>query len=68
MAISSKGCKPDNFEPHNSIKLSFMNIGVIYSSFAECESLLESNTPDIFALCKTNLVDSIDSAKFSVSG
>ena len=26
MAMLSKGCKPDNFEPHNSLKLSFTNI------------------------------------------
>ena len=25
-AILSKACKPDNFEPHNSLKLSFTNI------------------------------------------
>ena len=26
MALLSKGCKPDNFQPHNSLKLSFTNI------------------------------------------
>ena len=26
MAILSKGCKPDNFESNNSLKLSFTNI------------------------------------------
>ena len=26
MAILSKACKPDNFESHNSLKLSFTNI------------------------------------------
>ena len=26
MAILAKVCKPDNFESHNSVKLSFMNI------------------------------------------
>ena len=26
MAILSKGCKPDNFEPYNSLNLSFTNI------------------------------------------
>ena len=26
MAILSKGCKPDNFEPHDALKLSFTNI------------------------------------------
>ena len=29
MAILSKACKPDNFESHNSLKLSFMNIRIL---------------------------------------
>ena len=33
-----------------------------------CESFLELNSPDILALCKTNLDDSIDSGDFSVRG
>ena len=32
MTISSKACKPDNFELHNSLKLSFTNIGVLRSN------------------------------------
>ena len=32
----------------------------------ECESFLESNSPDILALCKTNLDDPIDAGNFSV--
>ena len=32
----------------------------------ECESFLERNTPDIPALCETNLDDSIDSGNLSV--
>ena len=31
-----------------------------------CESFLELNSPDILALCKTNLDDSIDSGDFSM--
>ena len=68
MAILSKGCKPDNFEPHNSLKLSFTNIRGLRSNFVECESFLESNSPDILALCQTNLDDSSDSGNFSVRG
>ena len=34
----------------------------------DCESFLESNFPDILALCETNLDDSIDSSSFSVRG
>ena len=68
MAILSKACKPDNFESHNSLKLSFTNIRGLRSNFVDCESFLESNSPDILALCETNLDDSIDSGNFSVRG
>ena len=47
MAILSKACKPDNFEPHNSLKLSFANIRGLRSNFDDFESFLESNSPDI---------------------
>ena len=53
---------------HNSLKLSFTNIWVVGSNFADCESFLESNSPDILALYETNLDDSIDSGSFSVNG
>ena len=68
MIILSKACKPDNFELHNSLKLSFMNIRGLRSNFVDCESFLESNSPDILALCETNLDDSIDSGNLSVRG
>ena len=68
MAILSKACKPDNFESHNSLKLSFTNILGLHSNFVDCESFLESNSPDILALCETNLDDSIDSGNFSLTG
>ena len=68
MAILSKGCKPDNFESHNSLKLSFTNTGGLCSNFVTCESFLESNSPDILVLCETNLNESIDSGNFSVRG
>ena len=68
MAMLSKGCKPDNFEPHNSLKHRFTNIQGLLSNFVECESFLESNCPDILALCETNLDDSTDSGNFSVRG
>ena len=50
MAILSKARKPDNFESHNSLKLSFMNIRDLRSNFVDCESFLESNSPDILLL------------------
>ena len=65
ISILSKGCKADNFEPHNSH--SYKNIWDLRSNFVECESFLEINSPDILALCKTNLDDSIDSGNFSVT-
>ena len=68
MAILSKGCKPDNFESHNSLKLSFTNICGLCSNFVESESFLESISPDILAVCETNLDDSIDSGNFFVTG
>ena len=54
MIILLKACKPDNFESHNSLKLSFTNISGLCSNFVDCESFLESNSPDILALCETN--------------
>ena len=68
MAILSKRCTPDNFKLHNFLKLSIMNILDLCSNFVDCESFLESNSPDILALCETNLDDSIDYGNFSVRG
>ena len=68
MAILSKACKPDNVESHNSLTLSFKNIQGLCSNVVDCESFLESNSPDILALCETNLDDSIDSGNLSVTG
>ena len=68
MFILSKGCKPDNFEQHNSLKLSFMNICGFCSNFFECESFLQSSSPGILALSEINLDDSINSGNFSLTG
>ena len=68
MAILSKGCKPDNFESHNSLKLSFTNIWGLCLNFVGCESFLKSSSTDILALYETNLVGSIDSGNFFVRG
>ena len=64
----NEACKPDNFELHNSLKLSFTNIRGLRLNFVDCESFLESNSPDILALCETNLNDSIDFGDFSMRG
>ena len=66
MTILSKRFKSDNFELQKSLKLSFTNIRGVRSNFVECESFLKLNSPDILALCETNLDDPIDSGNFSV--
>ena len=38
------------------------------SNFVDCESFVESNSPDILAVCEANLDDSIDSGNFFGSG
>ena len=68
MAILSKACKPDNFESRISLNLSFTNTQGLHLNFVYCESFLESNSPDILAVCETNLDDSIDSGNFAVKG
>ena len=37
-------------------------------NFVDCESFRESNSPDIVALCVTNLDDPVVSSSFSVRG
>ena len=54
MAILSKACKPDNFEPHSSL-FSVTNIRDLRSYLVDCESFFESSSPDILALYETNL-------------
>ena len=68
MVTLSKACNSDSFESHNSRKLSFTNIWGLRSNFVDCASFLESNSPDILALCETNLDNSIDSGNISVRG
>ena len=68
MAILSKACKPDNCGSHNSLKLSFINVWALCLNFVNCEFFLKSNSPDILAVCETNLNDSNDSSNFFVTG
>ena len=68
MAILSKACKPDNFESYNSLKLSFTNIRGLRSNFLDYESFFESNSPNILALCETNLDNSNDSGNLYLGG
>ena len=57
MTLLSKVCKPDIFESHNSLKLSFTNIRGLRSYFVDCKYFPESNTPDVLPVCETNLDD-----------
>ena len=45
-----------------------MNIQGLHSNFVDGESFLESNSPDILAVCETNLDDSVDSGNSCVRG
>ena len=60
--------KPDNFESHNSPKLSFTNNWGLCSDFAGQGSFLELNSPNILALRETNLKDSVDSTNSFMRG
>ena len=42
--------------------------GGLHLNFVECESFVESNSPDILALCETNLDDSFGSGNFFAKG
>ena len=54
--ILPKGCKPSNFESHNSLKvLSFTNIWGLPLNFVDCESFVELKCSDFLSLCGTNL-------------
>ena len=64
----NKRVKPDNSESHTSLKLRLTNIWGLFLDFVECESFLESNPPDILALCETNLDDPVDSGNFFARG
>ena len=69
MAILSKACvNKINSNRTILLMLSFTNIRGLRSNFVDCESFLESNSPDILALCETNLDDSFDSGNFSLKG
>ena len=60
MAILSNACKPDNFEAHNSLKLSL--------KFCWLWIFHQIKLSWHLALCEKNLDDSIDSVNFSVRG
>ena len=61
---NQKAVKNDKFVTNKTtLKLSFTNIRGLRSNFVYCESFLETNSPDILALC-----ENIDSSNFSLRG
>ena len=69
MAISSKRRSPDNLESHSSIKPIFTNVWGFRSNLVECESFIESNSPEIPDLCERNLTQMTQMiAVFSLQG
>ena len=64
MAILSKACKPDWITQLSKTWL----YQYLSSSFKFCWIFLWINSPDILALCETNLKDSSDSDNFWVRG
>ena len=68
MAILSKVCRADNFESHNSLKVGFTSNGDLCYNLIAFDSFVESNSPDIFPSCETNLDDSVNSNNFFVRG
>ena len=65
MARLSKACKPDNFESHSSLKLTFTNIRGRRSNFL-IVNLSLNQTLLTFLLCVRHLDASTDSGNFSV--
>ena len=66
MAILSKRSEVYKFNSPNSLNLSFTSFWGLRPIFVEPESVIESNSPDVLALCETNLDDSNDFDNFSV--
>lgn len=50
------------------LSISFSNIRGLRTNFTQCEAYLSSASPDILALCETNLDESISSSSFFVPG
>ena len=57
-----------NPSSQNSVNLRFTNIQGLRSDFFACKSFLESSSPDILALCETDLKYSFGSINFSLRG
>ena len=60
--------KPDSKTPPKPLSLAYTNIRGIRTNFSHVESFLSNSSPDIFALCETNLNPSISSKNLNVAG
>ena len=67
MSIFSKP-KPVSKTSPKPLSLAFTNIRGLRTNFSHVESFLTHTSPDILALCETNLNPSIDSGDFVVDG
>ena len=54
-------------QPH-PINLSYTNVRGLRTNFSSIQSFLHVNSPDLLALCETNLDDSISDREFDVPG
>ena len=68
IAILSKRRNPDNLESHSSIKPIFTNIWGFRSNLVECESFIESSSPEILDLSERDWDDSNDCGFFFARG
>ena len=66
MAILSKACKPDNFQSHNSLKLSSTNIEVFVRISLEKNLSWNLALLTFLLYIEADLDDSLDSSNFSV--
>ena len=67
--LSTQRRKPANAQKSpRPFNIAFTNIRGLRSNFTDVESFLHSSSPDILALCETNLNSSIPSSDFLVPG
>ena len=58
----------DSKSPSKPLSLAYTNIRGMRSNFSHVVSFLSNSSPDIFALCETNLNDSVDNKDLEVAG
>ena len=72
MSNKSKFSKPDKRKSQTlrskPLSLAYTNNGGIRTNFSHVESFLSNSSPDIFALCETNLNPSVSNKNLNVAG